>query len=116
MSDVIPFPSKQPTPEVPAEAPPQQVQGSYVQVVVETFLAWPCPACKVMAKSNDSALVEALQKNEMPVIQCPSCGHQHPIARQPERKVLTVDEAMRKTSYNPNLSPAANRVLGHVKR
>ena len=110
---LIPFPEKQPDAAPSAE---QQVQGSYVQVVVETFLAWPCPVCKKTAKSSDPALVEALQKNEMPVIQCPSCGHQHPIARQPERKVLTVDEAMRKPSYNPNLSPAANRVLGHVKR
>ena len=101
-------------PEAPTE---QTLTGSYVQIGVETFITWICPSplCAKRAKSTDPALVQALARGETPIIPCPSCKHEHPIAKPPEKLIHTPAE-LRKKGYNPNLSGAANRLLGNVRR
>lgn len=99
-------------------APPvetREVTGAYVEIVVETYLRWACPHCQKLAKSTDAELVKALHSGATPFIKCPSCAIEHPIAKRPERLIQTPAE-LRKAGYNPNLTGAANRVLGNVRR
>lgn len=96
--------------------PGETVTASIVEVALVPQMRWACTACKKVAGSTDPKLGQDLVNGQTPMVRCPHCQHVHPIVKKPERKVLTVDEAARRPSYNPNLSPAANRMLGNVRR
>lgn len=113
--------ASEPVPVADAEPAEKTVTGSYVDIAVETYVTWVCAdtKCGARAKSIDPKLIAALAKGEAPLIACPTCKHQHLIKKRPERLVKTAGEVaaeQRKPGFRPALSPAANRLLGNVRR
>lgn len=106
------------TPEGKTEEKMRTVRAAIVDFVIEPMLRWLClnPACKQVILSNDKELAKALAEGKVPLVKCAACRTEYHIAKRPERKVLTLDEAQQRPGYNPNLSPAANRILGNVRR